>query len=139
MDQDAERPRLPEFPEIPERALEMVRELARDFRRIDEERRAARDLLGQALTLAHRRGYSWVDIAEATEFLRGATAQQWSLPLAAQDPAGEADGVPVAEAAAALGISTVTAYSWIKSGRLRSTKDASGRLRVIMSAAQQDG
>lgn len=134
MADDPERPSLPRVPATAEGALELVRALARDFRRVDEERRRLRDQLGQSITLAHRRGYSWVDIAKATKFIRGTVAPQWARPMVDPDPYGEPEGVSVAEAAVTLGISRKTAYNWVEVGKLRSTVDASGKLRVMLPA-----
>ena len=136
-DKNAERLPLGDVPAKPEEVLDLLGRVSADLRRIDAERAGVRDRLGQLITLAHDHvGYSWVDIARAAEFANGAIAQQWATPLV--EPMDIAlPGVTAAEAAAQLGIALDTVYAWIKSGRLESTKDPSGRVRVILPPSRQ--
>lgn len=121
-------------PATPEEMLELVRELAREFREIDERRGRLRDELGQAITRARSSGYSWVDIARASEFLAPGSAQQWARPLPGMKPTSSA-GVSASVAAEALGVTRKTVYAWVESGRLEATRDPSGRLRIILPSS----
>ena len=129
-----EREPLTDVPTDEAQALELVRSLARRLRESEEEHRRLRDQFGQAVTVARGFEYSWVSIAEATEYLSPALVQQRALPLI--DPAAAPQRTQTAlsptEAAARLGVSRVQVYRMMRDGRLRVTEDPSGRKRVLL-------
>lgn len=121
----------------------------------EESQRAAAEGLAQAMYDAHRRGYTWGEIAARAGLASPHTARtraRYALDPSDLSPSArwrqqrghaprakpEPPGMSISEAARELGVTRKTVYARIERGELESARDEAGRPRVLLTRAAPD-
>lgn len=130
-------------------SMQKVTEAAARLARAAEAQREASADLARAMYDAHKSGHTWSEIASGAGLASPHTARTRTRQVLdpseltpselwrqerglAPRPKADPPGTSVSEAARRLGVSRNTVYAWIKSGKLRSDRDESGRPRVLL-------
>ena len=140
-------------PQDASQLLEQVAKAAQELRDVEEHQRTSASRLAEALLTAHRGGFSWSEVARAADMASAETARTRAYSARSKDdvppslrwrreqgstprPRRASVGLSVAEASSRLKVSEKTVYTWVHSGKLASSTDEAGRIRVLLSADQ---
>lgn len=131
------------------RLIDRVAEAARKLKDAEAQHRTTASEFAEALLAAHEGGFTWTEVARAADLGSAETARvraqrardtkdltpaiRWRMERGSTPrPGTTAPGLSVTEAARSLDVSRKTVYAWMRSGKLRSTSDESGRTRVLL-------
>lgn len=130
-------------------ALNAVTSAAKQLALAEKSQREAADALAKAMYDAHGHGHTWSAIAESAGLASPNTARtrarnaldpsemspsaRWRREHGhAPRPDQPAPGVSVSEAARRAKVTRATIYAWVKSGKLHTTTDQAGRVRILL-------